>query len=62
MTTIRSELQQKAQSVILQYAILRWESAVIIAVTIVHYVVSGWLRVDRSAAQMRSAAAASCDA
>ena len=35
MTTIRSELQQKAQSVILQYAILRWESAVIIAVTIV---------------------------
>ncbi len=35
MTTIRSELQQKAQSVILQYAILRWESAIIIAVTII---------------------------
>lgn len=35
MATIRTELQQKAQSVILQYAIFRWESAVIVAVTIV---------------------------
>ena len=35
MATIRTELQQKAQSVILQYAVFRWESAVIVAVTIV---------------------------
>ena len=34
-TTIRSELQQKAQSAILQYAIFRWESAVVLALTIV---------------------------
>jgi hypothetical protein len=35
MATIRTELQQKAQSVILQYAIFRWESAIVVAVTIV---------------------------
>lgn len=35
MTTIRSELQQKAQSTILQYAIFRWESAVVIALTVI---------------------------
>jgi hypothetical protein len=35
MTTIRSELQQRAQSAIIQYAIFRWESAVILALTIV---------------------------
>jgi hypothetical protein len=35
MTTIRTELQQKAQGAILQYAIFRWESALIIAVTLV---------------------------
>src|SRR5262245_49962729 len=35
MATIRSELQQKAQSTILQYAIFRWESAVILALTLV---------------------------
>lgn len=34
MATIRTELQQKAQSVILQYAIFRWESAIVVAVTI----------------------------
>lgn len=35
MATIRTELQQKAQSVILQYAVFRWESAMIVAVTII---------------------------
>jgi len=35
MTTIRSELQQKAQSGILQYAIMRWESALVVAMTVV---------------------------
>ncbi|MCX6046259.1 MAG: hypothetical protein NT075_14195 [Chloroflexi bacterium] len=35
MATIRTELQQKAQSVILQYAIFRWESAIVVAVTII---------------------------
>ena len=35
MTTIRSELQQKAQSTLIQYAIFRVESAVIIALTLV---------------------------
>jgi hypothetical protein len=35
MTTIRSELQQRAQSALFQYALFRWESAVIIAVTVV---------------------------
>ncbi|MFN8493897.1 MAG: hypothetical protein U0350_40235 [Caldilineaceae bacterium] len=34
MATIRTELQQKAQSVILQYAVFRWESAMVVAVTI----------------------------
>ncbi|RLC67668.1 MAG: hypothetical protein DRI48_01705 [Chloroflexi bacterium] len=34
MSTIRSELQKKAQSAILQYAFFRWENAVIIAGTI----------------------------
>ncbi len=35
MTTIRSELQQKAQSTLIQYAIFRVESAIIIALTLV---------------------------
>lgn len=35
MTTIRTDLQQRAQSAILQYAIFRWESAVILAFTII---------------------------
>ena len=35
MTTIRSELQQKAQSTLIQYAIFRIESAVIIAMSLV---------------------------
>ncbi len=35
MATIRTELQTKAQSVVLQYAIFRWESAIVVAVTIV---------------------------
>ncbi|MCL4859906.1 MAG: hypothetical protein KJZ93_10895 [Caldilineaceae bacterium] len=35
MTTIRTELQQRAQSAIIQYALFRWESAVIIAVTLI---------------------------
>lgn len=35
MTTIRTELQQKATSTLLQYAFFRWESAVILAVTII---------------------------
>lgn len=35
MTTIRSELQQKAQSTLVQYAIFRVESALIIAVCLV---------------------------
>ena len=35
MTTIRSELQKRAQSELLQYALFRWESAVLIGVTIV---------------------------
>ncbi len=34
MSTIRTELQQKAQSTLLQYAIFRWESALILALTI----------------------------
>jgi len=34
MATARSELQRKAQSAILQYAIFRWESAVVLAGTI----------------------------
>ncbi len=35
MATIRSELQKEAQSAILQYAFFRWESAVVLAGTIV---------------------------
>lgn len=35
MTTIRTELQQKAQGAIFQYAIMRWESAVVVALTLV---------------------------
>lgn len=35
MTTIRTELQQRAQGALIQYALFRWESAVIIAVTLV---------------------------
>jgi hypothetical protein len=35
MTTIRTELQQKAQSAMFQYAIMRWESAVVVALTLV---------------------------
>lgn len=35
MTTIRTELQQKAQGAIFQYATLRWESAVVVALTVV---------------------------
>jgi hypothetical protein len=35
MTTIRSEIQQKAQGTLLQYAVFRVESALIIAVTLV---------------------------
>lgn len=35
MTTIRTELQKQAQSVLLQYAIFRWESALILAITLV---------------------------
>lgn len=34
MTTVRTDLQKRAQSVIIQHAILRWESAVILAVAI----------------------------
>jgi hypothetical protein len=35
MTTIRSELQQKAQSTLIQYAVFRIESAIIIALSLV---------------------------
>ncbi|MBS1252868.1 MAG: hypothetical protein MAG451_01911 [Anaerolineales bacterium] len=35
MPTIRTELQKRAQSAIIQYAFFRWESAVVIAMTIV---------------------------
>ncbi len=34
MATIRSEIQQKAQGAIIQYAIFRWETAAVIALTI----------------------------
>ena len=34
MTTIRTDLQKRAEGAILQYAIFRWESAAVIAVTI----------------------------
>lgn len=35
MSTIRTELQEQAQGAILQYALFRWESSVVIALTIV---------------------------
>lgn len=35
MSTTRGELQQRAQSTLIQYAIFRWETAVILAATIV---------------------------
>lgn len=35
MSTIRTNLQQQAQSAILQYALFRWESGIVIALTIV---------------------------
>ncbi len=35
MPTTRNELQQRAQSTLIQYAFFRWETAVILAVTIV---------------------------
>lgn len=35
MSTTRSELQQRAQSTLIQYAVFRWETAMILAVTIV---------------------------
>jgi hypothetical protein len=35
MTTIRTELQQRAQGALIQYALFRWESAIIIALTLV---------------------------
>ncbi len=34
MSTIRTELQDQAQSTILQYALFRWESGVVVALTI----------------------------
>lgn len=34
MTTIRTDLQKRAEGAILQYALFRWESAAVIAVTI----------------------------
>ncbi len=35
MATIRSELQKKAQNELVQYALLRWESALVVAITII---------------------------
>lgn len=35
MSTTRTDLQQQAQSAILQYALFRWESGIVIALTIV---------------------------
>ena len=35
MTTIRTELQQKAQSSLVQYALFRWEGATILAITLI---------------------------
>ena len=35
MMTIRSELQQKAQGTLIQYAVFRWESALVVALTII---------------------------
>ncbi|MEZ4674646.1 MAG: hypothetical protein R2932_10445 [Caldilineaceae bacterium] len=37
MSTIRTTLQQQAQSTILQYALFRWESGVVVALTILLY-------------------------
>jgi hypothetical protein len=34
MTTIRTDLQKRAEGAILQHALFRWESAAVIAVTI----------------------------
>ena len=34
-TTIRTELQKRAQSTLVQYAVFRWESAMVLAVTLV---------------------------
>jgi hypothetical protein len=35
MATIRSDIQKQAQSALIQYAVFRWESAVVVALTIV---------------------------
>ena len=35
MTTIRSDIQKRAQRVVFQYALFRWESALVIALTLV---------------------------
>ena len=35
MTTIRSDIQKRAQSAIVQYAVFRWESALVIALTLI---------------------------
>jgi len=35
MTTIRSDIQKRAQSAVFQYAVFRWESALVIALTLV---------------------------
>ncbi|GIV79845.1 hypothetical protein RY27_10890 [Litorilinea aerophila] len=35
MTTLRAQLQQKAQSALIQYAIFRWESALVLALSII---------------------------
>jgi hypothetical protein len=35
MTTIRSDIEKRAQSAIFQYAIFRWESALVIALTLI---------------------------
>lgn len=39
MSTIRTNLQQQAQSAILQYALFRWESGIVIALTMVLFFV-----------------------
>jgi len=38
MTTIRTDIQKRAQSAIFQYAVFRWESALVIALTLVLFV------------------------
>lgn len=35
MTTIRTEVQEQAKNAMVQYAIMRWESAVVVALTVV---------------------------